>query len=257
MSEELQGIQEDAWTSLRSYTNARIALGRTGTAVPLKESLAFRLDHAHARDAVYAALDFNQMHTELAVFGVPVLELHSQAANRQEYLQRPDKGRRLSAESVSELQQQQARPANIAIMLADGLSALAVQSHAVTLLQHLIPVCKKNNFTLAPITVIQQARVAIGDEVAHALKAELAIILIGERPGLSSADSLGAYITYAPRPGLTDEMRNCVSNIRPEGLPCNQAALRIAHLVKQALQLKLSGVNLKDDSLTQQLLSGS
>ncbi|BAV06361.1 Ethanolamine ammonia-lyase light chain [Filimonas lacunae] len=251
MEKYTQPIWEDAWTALRAYTNARIALGRTGTAIPLKENLSFRLAHAHARDAVYAALDIENLKEALDVLSLPVVELQSQAMQRQQYLQRPDLGRKLSADSVGSLQQQANSPAHIAIILADGLSALAVQAHASKLLQQLVPLLQASGFSFTSIAIVQQARVAIGDETAALLQAQLSLMLIGERPGLSSADSLGAYITFAPRPGLTDESRNCVSNIRPEGLPYQQAAFRIHYLIQQAFALQLSGVQLKDDSLSQ------
>lgn len=239
-------IQEDAWAQLRAFTNARIALGRTGTAIPLKENLAFRLAHAHARDAVYTPLNVNALSNELQFFQLPVIALNSQAANRQEYLQRPDLGRKLSPESVTTLQQAQIPATDIAIIIADGLSAIAVQSHLFLLLQALVPLLQSSGYTLSPFTIIQQGRVAIGDETAFLLNARLALLLIGERPGLSAADSLGAYMTFAPQTGLTDEARNCISNIRPEGLPLWEAAQKIHHLVQQSLRLQLSGVQLKD-----------
>lgn len=243
-------IQEDAWEQLRSFTHARIALGRTGTAIPLRENLAFRLAHAHARDAVYAALEPEVMINALAAFQLPVIQLASQAANRQQYLQRPDLGRKLSEASVVTLQQDQAPAADIAIMLADGLSAIAVQTHAVALLNQLIPLLRASGFSLSPITLIAQGRVGISDETAALLHARMALLLIGERPGLSAADSLGMYMTFAPRPGLTDEARNCISNIRPEGLPLAEAAQKIHALVKESLRLQLSGVQLKDTSVS-------
>lgn len=243
-------VQEDAWTALRSFTAARIALGRTGTAIPLKESLAFRMAHAHARDAVYARLDIAPLaHNLETTFQLPVNILHSSAAGRQEYLQRPDLGRRLDATSVRQLQQMLQPPCDIAVILGDGLSATAVQAHAIPLLDHLVPFLKAASFTLSSFSIVQQARVGVSDEVASLLQARLSLILIGERPGLSAADSLGAYLTYGPRPGLTDESRNCVSNIRPEGLSYQGAALRIGNLITQALRLGLSGVGLKDNYL--------
>lgn len=239
-------IHEDAWQQLRAFTHARIALGRAGTAVPLKEQLSFRMAHAFARDAVHMPLQMSSLMTDLAPLHLPLLQLKSQARDRQEYLQRPDLGRRLSASSAALLQQSVTGDADIALMIGDGLSAVAVQSHAPALLNALVPLLHGSGFRLAPLTLIEQARVGISDETAFLLKAGMALLLIGERPGLSSPDSLGVYMTYHPRPGLTDEARNCISNIRPAGLPPAEAALRIHHLVQQAFLRQLSGVQLKD-----------
>jgi len=239
-------IQEDAWQQLRNFTQARIALGRTGTAVPLKEQLSFKLAHAFARDAVHAPLHTSRLLAELTWLQLPVLQLKSEAADRQTYLQRPDLGRRLSAHSAELLQHQTHGTTDIALLIGDGLSSTAVQLQAPLLLAALVPLLRNAGFGLAPLTIIEQARVGISDETAFLLKARMAILLIGERPGLSAADSLGVYITWNPRPGLTDEARNCVSNIRPEGLPPAEAAHRIHHLVQQAFARQLTGVQLKD-----------
>jgi ethanolamine ammonia-lyase small subunit len=242
-------VQEDAWSSLRSFTAARIALGRTGVAVPLRESLSFRLAHAHARDAVHASLNTTQLITDLQQsFSLPIFVLHSQAAHRQEYLQRPDLGRKLNPASVQQLEEAACTRTDIAILLADGLSATAVQAHAVPLLKVLLPLLQAARFSFAPISIIEQGRVGVSDETAALLNARLSLILIGERPGLTSADSLGAYLTFGPKVGLTDESRNCVSNIRPEGLSYEAAANRLNNLICQSLQLQISGVALKDNS---------
>ncbi|GGF24732.1 ethanolamine ammonia-lyase subunit EutC [Hymenobacter cavernae] len=238
---------DDPWASLRAFTGARIALGRTGTSVPLRESLAFRLAHAHARDAVYSVLAAEQLLTDLGQLKLAVCQVKSQAQNRQEYLQRPDLGRKLD-EASKALLAEQAATCDIAIILADGLSATAINEHAVPLLRLLLPQLQRAGFRLAPITLAEQARVAIGDEIGALLKARLALVLIGERPGLSSPDSLGAYFTYGPRPGLTDEARNCVSNIRPEGLVYPLAADKLFFLLQESLRRQLSGVGLKDES---------
>lgn len=244
-----KSVQEDPWFELRAFTAARIALGRAGVSVPLKESLSFKLAHAHARDAVYASLDTNALSSSLeTLFPLPVLVLQSQAANRQEYLQRPDLGRKLGSDSVKQLQATAYPLVDVAILLADGLSATAVQAHAVPLLKVLIPSLQSSGLSLSAIALIQQGRVGIGDETAALLHARLSLILVGERPGLTAADSMGAYLTYHPRPGLTDESRNCVSNIRPEGLPVEAAAHKLHYLITQSLQLQLSGVHLKDDT---------
>ena len=239
-------IQSDPWSSLRAYTTARIALGRTGTAIPLSEVLSFRMAHAHARDAVYSALATVQLQEQLQPFHLPVKILHSRAADRYEYLQRPDKGRRLDGDSVTTLTSQQPG-SDVVFILVDGLSATAVNIHAYPLLQQLLPMLKDSGITVGPLCLVQQGRVAIGDETGELLKTKMTIVLIGERPGLSAADSMGAYITYAPRVGITDEARNCISNIRQEGLSYTVAAGKIFYLLQEALRLKLSGVALKDN----------
>jgi len=238
-------VQEDAWASLRQFTAARIALGRTGVAVPLQEALHFKLSHAHARDAVYSLLQAETLATACNQLQLPVYQLYSKAANRSEYLQRPDLGRQLEEASAKQLLD--SVPHDIAIVLADGLSATAINHNAIPLLQLLIPRLSEAGFSLAPIVIVQQARVAIGDTIGSLLQAKLVLVLIGERPGLSSADSMGAYITYHPHPGLTDESRNCVSNIRPEGLNYSQACDKLLQLIKESLRLQLSGVQLKDE----------
>lgn len=248
MSQEL--IQQDPWASLKAFTTARIALGRTGTAIPLREVLNFRLAHAHARDAVYSALAVNALQEQLHSFYLPVLLLHSKAADRYEYLQRPDKGRQLDAESVAILKaaDEACLQKDVAIILADGLSATAMNVHTQPLLEVLIPLLKGAGLSLAPICMVQQGRVASGDEVGEILQAKLTLMLIGERPGLSAADSMGAYITYGAKPGTTDEARNCISNIREEGLQYEAAARKILYLIQEALSLGLTGVGLKDNA---------
>jgi ethanolamine ammonia-lyase small subunit len=240
--------EPDPWASLRAFTAARIALGRTGTSVPLHEALAFKLAHAHARDAVYSALDTEQLLGELATLGLPVHQVSSQAQNRQEYLQRPDHGRQLAEASKAQLAASADQECDLAIVLADGLSATAINAHAVPLLRLLLPELQQTGFRMGPLVLAEQARVALGDEVGHLLRARLVLVLIGERPGLSAPDSLGAYFTYGPRPGLTDEARNCVSNIRPAGLPYAAAAAKLSWLLREALRRQLSGVALKDQA---------
>ncbi len=233
----------DSWRSLRQFTSARIALGRTGQSVPLKESLHFKLTHAHARDAVYSSLNINVLEQSLQKFGLPLIHLHSKATSREEYLQRPDSGRRLrNPLALSGYNGSY----DLCIIVADGLSARAIEDHVVSLLDNLIP--SVNHLRLAPLTIAEQARVAIGDEIGSLFNSKLSLILIGERPGLSSPNSLGAYLTYSPAIGLTDESRNCVSNIRPEGLPYTEAATKILYLIQQSLHRKISGVRLKDES---------
>jgi ethanolamine ammonia-lyase small subunit len=240
-------IQQDAWHSLKAFTTARIALGKTGTAIPLKEVLEFKLAFAHARDAVYSLLDTKQLSAELEEFKLPVHFLQSNADNRATYLQRPDLGRRLNEESKNKLHTISNETYDIAIILADGLSALAVNKNTLPLLKLLIPSLQQYN--LAPISVVQNARVAISDEIGSILKAKISIILIGERPGLSSPDSLGIYLTFDPAIGLTDESRNCISNVRPNGLQYNLAAEKILYLIQESLRLQLSGIHLKDNTI--------
>ncbi|MCC3159819.1 ethanolamine ammonia-lyase subunit EutC [Hymenobacter sp. 15J16-1T3B] len=237
----------DPWAGLRAFTAARIALGRTGSSVPLREALAFRLAHAHARDAVYSALDVEALLPALQPLGLPVRRVRSQAQDRPQYLHRPDLGRRLAAECRRELTAAGHAPAHVVLILADGLSAEAVNRHAAPVLALLVPRLQQAGFRLAPLVVAEQARVALSDDIGAAVAARLALVLIGERPGLSAPDSLGAYLTYGPRPGLTDEARNCVSNIRPEGLPYAAAADKLLWLVQEALRRQLSGVPLKDE----------
>jgi len=233
--------------ALQEFTSARIAIGRVGTSIPLKQSLEFKLAHAHARDAVYSELNINNLSELLKQFTLPVLHLQSMVNHRRQYLQRPDLGRRLNRVSV-DLLRDYSTNADIAIVIADGLSATAVNENVYGLLLVLIPLFIGANFKLAPLNLVEQGRVAIGDDIAHGLMAKLSLVLIGERPGLSSADSLGAYLTYNPQPGLTDEMRNCVSNIRPGGLSYKNAAKKIFYLVNEAFKRKLSGVALKDNT---------
>jgi len=241
------GFIPDSWGKLKAFTNARIALGRTGIAAPLKEVLDFRLCHAHARDAVYSALKVDELEGSLQQFQIPVIIVNSNAKDRAVYLQRPDHGRKLNDASAKNLKNESNYSTDIAIVIADGLSATAINEHAVHVVKKLIPFLKQSVLTIAPIVIAKQARVAIADEIGSILNAKLSVILIGERPGLSSPDSMGAYITYQPSPGKTDESRNCVSNIRPEGLTYDAAAEKIAKLINASLQLKLSGILLKDD----------
>jgi len=239
--------KSDPLKSLKEFTAARIAIGRTGTSIPIKHSLEFKLAHAHARDAVYSTLATESLFAGLAQFNLPVLHLHSQATNRHKYLKRPDLGRQLTPESGDQLKDYDTAY-DIAIIIADGLSASAVNENAVELLRLLIPMLLDSKFKLAPLTLVEQGRVAIGDDIGFSLNARLSLILIGERPGLSSADSMGAYLTYGPRPGLTDEARNCISNIRPQGLIHKPAADKLFYLITEALRRKLSGVGLKDNA---------
>ncbi|AEV96790.1 ethanolamine ammonia-lyase [Niastella koreensis] len=240
-------VQPDEWASLKEFTAARIALGRTGTAEPLQSLLAFRLAHANARDAVYAVLNQPVLLQELQALQQASFTLTTQAASRSEYLQYPDRGRRLHAKAIEQLTEFNSTGYDVCIVLADGLSATAINNHAIPVLKILLPLFANARLSVAPVCMVQEGRVAIGDECGHLLQAELVVVLIGERPGLSSPDSLGAYLTYRPAPGLTDESRNCISNIRPEGLNYPAAAEKIFFLSNESLTLRLSGVALKDN----------
>ncbi|RRV30300.1 ethanolamine ammonia-lyase subunit EutC [Pseudomonas sp. o96-267] len=242
-------IQHNPWDELRTHTSARIALGRVGCSLPTREVLKFGLAHAQARDAVHRPLDFSELKHQLHAAGFRTLKVRSNAEDRQTYLLRPDHGRHLHGACQVQLQHELPAP-EIAIVLADGLSAVAVQRHALPLLQAL-----RDRFDTdwanTPVVLAEQGRVAIGDGIGEALRARLVIVMIGERPGLTSPDSLGLYLTYAPRVGCLDSARNCISNVRPEGLPYELAAHKLEYLARQALRLQLSGVKLKDDSSMQ------
>lgn len=246
MDEDLQFPSPDPWSSLKQFTAARIAIGRTGISIPLKQSLELNLAHAHARDAVYAALEISKLTERLKLFNLPILHLHSEAVNRQQYLQRPDLGRKLNQTSHHHLKDFTGIKTDVAMIIADGLSATAVNHHTPKLLDLLIPQLQAAKFKLAPLCLVEQGRVAIADDIGFGLHAQLSIILIGERPGLSAADSMGAYLTYQPKPGLTDDSRNCISNIRPGGLSYKKAASKIFYLIQEAFKRHLSGTELKD-----------
>jgi ethanolamine ammonia-lyase small subunit len=238
--------EPDPLSFLKAFTRARIAIGSTGTSIPTKQSLQFKLAHAHARDAVYSAMDSEQLADNLMQFNLPVLQLHSRAESRAQYLQRPDMGRLLDEYSINRLTDQITGD-DVVIIIADGLSAMAIHENVLALLQLLVPKLLAAKLKVGPLCLVQQGRVAIGDPIADALNAKLSIVLIGERPGLSAADSMGAYLTYNPKPGLKDNSRNCISNIRPCGLDHAAAADKIFYLVQESFKRKLSGVGLKDN----------
>ncbi|GAA4461540.1 ethanolamine ammonia-lyase subunit EutC [Nibrella saemangeumensis] len=242
-------VSSDAWNFLQSYTPARIAQGLTGHSLPTQALLDFQLDHARARDAVYSELDTAAIVEQLEKLHPQVLSLHSQATDRRQYLQRPDFGRRLDSRSRETLTALAPAPSDLCVVIADGLSATAINRHAIPVVSKLIVECKRMNWSMAPLCVAEQGRVAIADEIAHGLNAEMVVILIGERPGLTSPDSLGAYLTYQPKPGLTDESRNCISNIRPEGLSNEAAVQKLLYLLGEMKTRRLSGVHLKDEML--------
>lgn len=241
-------LTPDPWSALRRLTPARIALGRVGASQPTEALLAFGLAHAQARDAVHTPLDTDTLATELTEDHWTVLRVHSQAADRAYYLRRPDLGRRLSEASTHMLGAHRPRPepGTLAFVLADGLSPTAVQRHARPLLQATREGLSGGPFKLGPVVIAEQARVALGDEVGACLGAQAVVVMVGERPGLSSPDSLGVYLTWAPRPGRLDSERNCISNIRPEGLPIKPAADILIGLLIGARRLGATGVKLKD-----------
>ncbi|WP_265946567.1 ethanolamine ammonia-lyase subunit EutC [Dechloromonas sp. A34] len=237
----------DPWSALRRHTAARIALGRSGDSLPTSALLEFGLAHALARDAVHLPLDGAALATALDAVGLAHLAVHSQAADRATYLRRPDLGRQLTPDSLATLEK--AAPAtapDLVFVIADGLSSLAVARHALPLLHATLG--QLPGWSIAPVVIAEQARVALGDAIGEALGAATVVILIGERPGLSSPDSLGIYLTHRPRPGLTDADRNCISNVRPEGLSYAVAARKLTYLLDGARRLGRSGLALKDDS---------
>ncbi|MBC8745224.1 MULTISPECIES: ethanolamine ammonia-lyase subunit EutC [Paraburkholderia] len=239
-------LDEDPWNALRQFTQARIALGRAGNSLPTAPLLAFNLAHAQARDAVHHPLDVDALHAQLRTLGFNTLDVHSAAPDREHYLRRPDLGRRLSDESRAALAQLPTQSSDVLFVIGDGLSAFAASKQAVPLLQAVR--AKLTDWTIGPVVVARQARVALGDEIGELLDAKIVVMLIGERPGLSSPDSLGVYITYAPKAGCSDAQRNCISNVRPEGLDYPQAAHKLHYLLAQARKLGVTGVGLKDDS---------
>ncbi|PVZ11869.1 ethanolamine ammonia-lyase subunit EutC [Actinomycetospora cinnamomea] len=231
-------MSTDPWETLRAATRARVGLGRAGDGLSTPENLRLAAAHAQARDAVHAPLDADAVVAALGERAGPVV--HSRVADRTEYLQRPDLGRRLADDHGLERGDH-----DLAVVIADGLSARAVHDHAVAVVDALLP--RLEGWSVAPVVVAQQARVALGDDIAAALGARMVLVLIGERPGMSSPDSLGAYLTFDPRPGRLDSERNCVSNIRPpDGLTYDGAAEVLAALMTESFRLGLSGVGLKD-----------
>lgn len=233
---------------LRSLTPARVALGRCGASVPTKPLLDFTLAHARARDAVHAAFDAPLLAADLRALGLVVAEARSRAVARGDYLRRPDLGRQLDAGSAEALARDASKPCQLAIVIGDGLSAAAVHAHAAALVACLLPLLAEGGVAIGRVVVASGARVALGDEVGAILGARMVVTLIGERPGLSAPDSLGAYLTFAPKPGRSDAERNCVSNIHRAGLSYDEAAFKIAWLVREGLARQVTGVALKDES---------
>ena len=252
MSNDAALYNVQPWDGLRRFTDARIALGRAGHSLPTSAHLQFQLAHAQARDAVHVPLDTDRLVQGLQAKKFETLKLHSAAPRRHFYLQWPDLGRRLDEAACSTLQTHRAQDPHapgpdVCFVVADGLSALAIHNHAIEFLQCLLPQLQRdaNPWQVAPVCVVEQGRVAIGDDIGERLAAKLVVVLIGERPGLSSPDSMGVYLTWAPRVGCTDAQRNCISNVRGAGLSPQAAALQLYQLMRQARSLKLTGVGLK------------
>ncbi len=248
----------DPWARLGELTPARIALGRAGNGLPTRALLAFSLAHARARDAVHAELNVEMVEADIQDSGVFETRVAwSAAPDRITYLSRPDLGRTLSPESRLLLSTGQEQGYDLAFVVADGLSAEAIHAHAAGLLAAMTPWIERGGWRVAPVVIATQARVALGDEIGGILGARAVAVLIGERPGLSSPDSLGVYLTFDPRVGRSDAERNCISNIRAEGLGYDEAAFKLAWLIGEALRLRLTGVGLKDESDVARLPAGN
>ncbi len=241
----MKPTKEDPWKLMKTLTHARIGMGRSGGSLTTDSLMKFRLDHAMARAAVWKEWDLSSTQKELNELGYPTLQLQSQAADKETYLQRPDLGKRLNSSSVHYLKQVWKADHDLGIVISEGLSSYAIEQQTIPFLKELLPMVP--NYQIAPIVLVKYGRVAIGDEIGELLKCKLVIILIGERPGLSSPDSLGIYLTYHPKKGTTDEKRNCISNIHPAGLSYQLAAEKLFYLCNEAIKRKLTGVELKDD----------
>jgi ethanolamine ammonia-lyase small subunit len=240
---------------LKELTPARVGLGRSGASLPTQALLDFTLDHARARDAVHASFDVSAVTSGLHGLGLETIAVSSRVIDRKDYLRRPDQGRRLDPSSQDLLAGRQA--CDCAIVIADGLSPSAVNTHAIELVRSLLPRLASAGVAVGPAVVATGARVALGDEIGALVGARMIVMLIGERPGLSTPKSLGAYLTFAPKPGLTDADRNCVSNIHDAGLLIDEAAFKIAWLIREGLARQISGVALKDESGAQPALSAT
>ncbi|EHD20759.1 MULTISPECIES: ethanolamine ammonia-lyase subunit EutC [Brenneria] len=241
-------IHANPWEALREFTAARIALGRAGASMPTGELLKFGMAHAQARDAVHQAFDSETLARRLESAGLKTLRVHSAAQSREQYLCRPDLGRRLADESRELLRASSVKPADLLLVVGDGLSSKAVHRQAAPLIAALLPYLSRLELSLAPVVLAHQSRVALGDDIGECLQAKAVAILIGERPGLSSPDSLSVYLTWGPHTRRLESERNCISNIRPEGLDYPQAAFKLAWLLEQCFRRRLSGIQLKDES---------
>lgn len=235
-------IQEDSWKSLKNFTKARIALGNVGGSLPLREVLALKLAHAGAKDAIHSGLNVNSLQQQLSRLKIPVFLLNSRVKDRMQYLKRPDLGRRLNEQSAIMLKDK-GQSFDIVFAVVDGLTAEAVNLHASKVLELIIPELA-SRYTIA-IALVNQGRVAIGDEIGELLNARFTAVLIGERPGLSIHESMGIYTTYAPKIGLTDERRNCISNIHPDGLSYWDSLRILTYLIEQSFLREISGIDIK------------
>lgn len=238
-------MEEDYWQELRKYTHARVAMGRAGNAMSTSDVLKLRIAHAMARDAVQSEMDVNFLSDKLYQLGFNAQQVKSQAKDRLDYIRHPHKGRLLQEESRQKLELLQMDKTDLCIIFADGLSADAINIHAIPFLDLLLK--DLIYWNIAPVILAEQGRVGLSDPIGEALKAKISLILLGERPGLSAPTSLGAYITYQPQSGNTDEKRNCVSNIQPSGLSYQQAVAKISYLLHEMRSQQLSGVKLKDN----------
>lgn len=251
-------VTVNPWVALTQFTQARIALGRAGTSLPTRPHLDFQFAHARARNAVHHEFNHERVMSQLVDRKLDVISLISAAKTRPIYLQRPDLGRRLSDDSFEDLKIAKGEDSefDISIVLVDGLSSFAVELNAIPFLDILLPKLAASGYSISPVAVVRQGRVAIGDPICESLKAKLVIVLIGERPGLSSPDSLGCYITWMPSNKSNDADRNCISNIRHGGIDFPGAAHKLMYLIDQAFERKLSGVNLKDETELKPLALG-
>jgi ethanolamine ammonia-lyase small subunit len=238
----------DSWVALRRFTQARIALGRAGHAVPTRVLLDFQLAHAQARDAVHFPWDIDAFAGQVRGLGEEVLILDTPVGSRAEYLRRPDLGRVLTEGARTRLRDFDASEADVALIVTNGLSSTAVERHGIPLVQAIVNSYRTRHIRIAPVSLVANGRVALSDDIGSVLAARVAVIVVGERPGLSAADSLGIYLTFAPQPGNTDAERNCISNIRPpEGLSYEAAAAKLLYLTEEAMRRGISGVALKDE----------
>jgi ethanolamine ammonia-lyase small subunit len=246
-------VPKDPWEKLKEYTDARIGMGRSGVSLPLREWLKFNLDHALAKDAVMLDFDSTYIERELEKYQIRSISLESQARDKDEYLRRPDLGRLLNSRSVDILEEAVKKQNDLytmsdaVIVICDGLSARAINSNAVPVTVKFLELLRLNSLKAAPVAIVTRGRVAAADHVNDFVKAKLVINLIGERPGLSSPDSMGAYITYGAYKGIMEESRNCISNIRPAGLKVDEAVKKLSYIVQKAFKMKLTGTALKDD----------
>ncbi|HRG49069.1 MAG TPA: ethanolamine ammonia-lyase subunit EutC [Leptospiraceae bacterium] len=243
----------DPWIKLKQFTSARIGIGRSGVAVPTAELLAFQMAHAQARDAVLTKINFDKITSFLKKEKLSYLELESACHSREIYLTRPDLGRVLSENSKARIKTnskvKNKISNSISLIIVDGLSSAAIEKNIISLFKILLPELHKRKFRIAPIALVENGRVAVGDEISFLQKTDICLVLIGERPGLSSPDSLGVYLTYKTKPKTTDERRNCISNIREGGMNYPLATTKILYLIEESLRKKISGVNLKDNAI--------